>query len=149
MLILTILGQLLTLLLNLVWTFHNPCYHNLERVMKNNTNWKKILIWWQHASTILCTFNFQKNKHSLPSTSPMPNWPGTNLPSGRRPTYIRALTVSMWSAWVASVPVSYKNVFPAKFSHANVDSYFNGFFKFILYLVLKIFTNAMFLHQRD
>lgn len=35
----------------------------------------------------------------------MPRCPGTNRPSGRRPTYIRLLMVSMCSACVASVPV--------------------------------------------
>jgi len=39
-----------------------------------------------------------------PSTRPMPSSPGTNLPSGRTPTYSRAFIVSMCSACVASVP---------------------------------------------
>ena len=41
---------------------------------------------------------------TVPSTSPMPSWPGTKRLSGRRPTYMRLLMVSMWSACVASVP---------------------------------------------
>lgn len=47
----------------------------------------------------------------IPSTSPMPSSPGRNLWSAVSPTYMRLFIVSMWSAWVASVPVIHTEEF--------------------------------------
>jgi len=79
-----------------------------QRCVLFSVTWTLLPAYQQGCSP--CDFQLSSlfNKHS-PSTRPMPSSPGTNFPSGRTPTYRRALIVSMCSACVASVPEHTEN----------------------------------------